>query len=144
MRSVQTGVDVAAEASVVWGVLTDFASYPTWSSYIQEITGSLVPGGQVRVVLGAAGRRPLAFRARVLDVAAGRGFTWRGGVPGLFVGTHEFVLSVLPGGGTHLLQRETFRGLLGSVVGAPRGWVPGVSSFNESLRRRAEVVAAAR
>ena len=138
MRTVQTGVDVAAEPSVVWGVLTDFASYPTWSSYVQEITGSLTKGGRVRVVQGMAGRRPLAFRARVLDVAAERGFTWRGGLPGLFVGTHEFALTALPGGGTHLLQRETFRGLVARVVGAPRGWVPGFSSFNEAVRRRAE------
>ena len=138
MRTVQTEVEVAAEPSVVWGILTDLASYPTWSSYVQEITGSLTRGGRVRVVQGVAGRRPFAFHARVLDVAAERGFTWRGGLPGLFVGTHEFALTALPDGGTHLLQRETFRGLLTPVVGVPRGWVAGFSSFNEALRRRAE------
>ena len=138
MSSVQTEIDIAADPSAVWAVLIDFAGYPQWSSYVREISGTPTVGGRLRVVQGAAGRRPLVFRARVLQATAGRELTWRGGVPGLYLGTHEFLLTARPGGGTHLLQRETFRGLLSGLFGAPRSWLPGYTSFNQALRRRLE------
>lgn len=47
---------------MVWEVLTDFASYPAWSSYLQEITGPRPAAAGSESCKGsvAATRRPAA------------------------------------------------------------------------------------
>lgn len=93
------------------------------------------------VVLEAQGRRPVTARTTVVEAAAGARFAWRGrlGPPGLFAGLHEFLLTELPGGGTRLVQRESFRGLVAAVVpGSPRGAHEGFTAFNDALKAHVE------
>jgi len=44
MREVRTEIEIAASASSVWQVLTDFARYSEWNPFISCISGELVDG----------------------------------------------------------------------------------------------------
>ncbi len=145
MRAVEAETDIAASPEEVWAVLTDFSSYPAWTAFIRRVTGRPAVGERLEVVLGATGRRPVVVHPTVVEATPGARFAWQGrlGPPGLFAGTHEFVLTDLPGGRTHLVHRESFRGVVPAVLpGSPRGALAGFTAFNEALGRRAEQVAA--
>ncbi len=141
MRAVEAVTDIAASRERVWAVLTAFPDYPAWTAFIQRVTGRAAVGARLDVTLGADGRRPTVVHPTVVDVSPGRRFAWEGrlGPPGLFAGTHEFVLSGLPGGRTRLVHRESFRGVVPALLrGSPRGALRGFTAFNDALARRVE------
>ena len=141
MQAVETTIEVDASPHKVWAVLTNFSSYPAWTSFIREITGTLDEGALLRVSLGMEGKRVITVRPRVVAADVDRRFAWSGhvGHPSLFEGIHEFLLTPLPDGRTHLVQRESFRGLIPRIVhSSPRGAIESFSAFNEALKHRVE------
>ena len=137
---------IAAPPSLVWDVLTDFASYPAWSSFIREITGSAREGAQLRITMVPAGRRAIRGTPRVSAAEPGRRFGWRGHLwhPLVFSTTHEFVLVARPEGTTTVLHGERFTGLLPRLLREPpKGGHEGFTAFNTALRARVEALLAA-
>ena len=142
MRRVQSEITIDANPEQVWTILTDFAAYPEWNPFITRISGPLEVGGKLTVRLQPPGGRGITFRPTVQTVEPRRHFGWLGRllVPGLFDGAHEFLLTSTPDGGTHLLQRETFTGVLVSLFGRTLGQSStGFDESNQALKTRAEL-----
>jgi hypothetical protein len=134
-----TAIDIEVEPEVVWPHLTDLAAYAAWNPFITAAAGEVTPGRRLELRMEPPGGRAVTFRPYVTVVATGSMLEWLGhlGVPGLFDGRHRFDL-IPTETGTHVIQRETFTGLLvrlfwWSLDGPTRA---GLEAMNEALRRR--------
>lgn len=142
MRRVQPEIIIDATPEQVWAVLTDFAAYPDWSTLISQISGPLEVGRRLTVRLQPPSGRGITFKPTVQAADPGRHFGWLGRLimPGVFDGAHEFVLTPAAGGRTHLLQRETFTGVLVALLGGTLDQTSiGFDQFNQALKARAEL-----
>lgn len=141
-RTVSSTVDVDRPAADVWAVLTDFDGYPSWNPQIRRATGELLPGHRVTFHMQPPIGPPVTMRPRVLVVDPGRELRLRGSLPGIFSGEHWFTLEPTGHGhGTHLVQGETYRGLivplLRRVVAAS---LIGFQQHNAALKHRVETI----
>ncbi len=103
---------VDASPAVVWAILADTASYPSWNPFVRRLEGRIELGSRITVTM-KPGRREQVLRPRIVEVQPGRSFTWQGrvGVPGLLDGRHTF--TVEPAGGSAVLvQHEVLSGAL--------------------------------
>ncbi len=141
MRPVEVTTHIAADPRRVWDTLTDFPSYPSWTTFIRSVSGRPEVGARLRVTLDLDGHRTTVVHPTVVAATPGERFAWEGrlGPTGLFAGTHEFVLTSLPGGRTRLVHRESFRGAVPALLRrAPRHAERGFEAFSDALARRAE------
>ena len=145
MREIRSEVDIDAPAARVWSMLTDFASYPEWNPYIKSIDGEAREGARLTVRLEPPDGRGMTVKPTVQAADAPREFRWLGRLllPRLFDGEHIFELETTDAGGTRLVQREEFRGVL---VGPLLGWVGkstqrGFGQMNAALKFRVEAAA---
>lgn len=72
MRYLQSTIVINAEPHAVWQVLTNLDSYPQWNPFITSISGSLEPGGRLRVRISPPGGRAMTFRPVVTEVERAR------------------------------------------------------------------------
>jgi len=142
MKEIRTEIVIAATPQAVWGVLTDFDSYPAWNHFIQSASGRVQERERLKVFLQPPGGRGITFRPRVLAAEPGRQLRWLGhlGIPGLFDGEHIFEIEPLNPGAVRLTQRERFAGLLLPLLwrGLDRDTRRGFESMNRALKERAE------
>jgi hypothetical protein len=143
MRTIAATIDIDAPPMDVWAVLTDLSRYPEWNPHIREGAGEVTAGSRLTLRMFPPRGRPVTIRPMVL--AAEPAADWRllGGLPGIFgrlifSGEHRFALTAA-GGGTRLVQSETFRGILVAFI---RKTLAGAqASFqkqNEALKKRVE------
>jgi len=147
MVNIQTEIEIDAAPSRVWGILTDFPTYPSWNPFITSIEGRLVEGERITVQIAPPGQGQMTFKPVLLVVKAERELRWRGtlGAGYLFSGEHAFAIESLPGGRARFTQSETFTGLLAPLLmsGARlQATTEGFEAMNEALKRRAEMRAA--
>jgi hypothetical protein len=151
-REIATELVVAAPPAVVWEVLTEFASYPSWNPFLPWISGEASPGSRVRAVALPLRGPGMHVRARVTAVAPAAELRWTGVLffAWLFRGRHYFVLEELPGrdnrpAATLLRHGEVLGGILTPFLGAAMAyWMrPGFERMNQALRVRAEEAAGA-
>jgi hypothetical protein len=118
-RQLRAAVDIAARQDVVWGILTDFGSYPEWNPFIVDAEGRLQVGERLRVVIRPPRAKARTFRPTVRRVDRPHAFSWLGrlGVPGLFDGEHVHEVQPLEGGGCRYVQSERFSGILVPFTG---------------------------
>lgn len=69
-------VPVAAPASVVWQVLTDFAAYPQWNPFAQQVRCDFEVGGVIDMQVALVGPRLLRQREYITAISPGRSFTY--------------------------------------------------------------------
>ena len=138
--SLSSSIEVNAPPERVWAVAADLAQYPCWNPFFTSAQGKLAPGEKLALTMHPVGASAKSFAPVVTEVRRGERFAWRGrlGVPGLFDGTHHFVIEPLAGHRTRFTQREDFSGVLVPFVGfAPykAGW----ERMNRALKARVEV-----
>jgi hypothetical protein len=133
-------IDIEAPPDAVWAQLADLPGWADWNPFIPSASGTVAVGQRLSLRLQPPGGRALPIRPTVTEVVDGAVLEWMGhlGVPGLFDGKHRFELTASPQG-THLVQRESFTGLL---VRPLRGFLDGATlsgfrAMNEALRERA-------
>jgi hypothetical protein len=142
--STQLHSETAIQASPqrVWEVLTDFAAYPEWNSFIPRINGSLETGSRLDVQLQPPGGRGMRMRPTVLSAAPSQELRWLGhlGIPGLFDGEHRFRIEPLGTDRVRFVQEERFTGLLAPLVirFIEGGTRQGFEVMNQALKERAE------
>ena len=140
MRAISATIDIAATPQQVWAVLADLDSYPQWNPFIRSASGQLAEGATLTLRLAPEQGRAMTFRPRVLAVRPGELLRWIGRLimPGIFDGTHQFVLEDM-GGHTRLTQSETFRGVLvpftGKIISQTEA---DFRALNQALKQRAE------
>ena len=141
MRLIRTEIQITAPAARVWSILTDFKSYPSWNSFIQEIAGKAEVGALLTVKIVPPGHKPMTFKPRVLAAAPNRELRWLGRImlPGLFDGEHSFELSD-NSQSCLFRQSEEFSGILVPLMGAKmfEATRQGFMAMNDALRKRAQ------
>jgi hypothetical protein len=147
-RRFTSRIDIDADPEQVWAVLGDLAAYREWNPFIVEAEGEARTGTRLVLRMRTGTGRPVTLRPTVLEAQEGRRLRWLGrpGVPGLLDGDHSFTLTELPGGGTRLVQEETFRGVLVPLLSRTldHDMAPAFHAMEQALKRRVEFRAAAR
>jgi hypothetical protein len=141
VKEIRTEVEIASPPDVVWGILTDFASFPSWNPFMIEASGELVVGSQLRVKLRPPGRRAFTFRPHLTVLEPGRRFVWVGRTifPGVFDGEHLHVIDDRGGGRARYHQIERFHGVLTPFLSSLlKDTQRGFNAMNRALKERAE------
>lgn len=137
-----TSIEIDAPHDVVWGVLTDFAALPEWSSSLRGLEGDLREGGQVSVTFRLFGRDQV-FQHELKFFEEGAQFGWSDHATGVFTDRHIYRVEPLLNGRTRFVHSDEPQGavlrLLGGVVG--RQTADLFQVFNRELKARAEQVA---
>jgi hypothetical protein len=138
MKTISASIDIDAPPAAVWAVLTDLSSYPEWNPLLREAAGEIAVGKRLTFRAFPANGRPMTIRPRVLVAEPGAELRWMARIPGVIGGEHSFTLSPA-NGGTHVVQSETFRGILVPI--SAKNLASSAGSFralNEALKERAE------
>lgn len=142
MQQIQSSIDIHASASLVWAILTDFASYKRWNPFISAILGRASNGNRLGLTLQRQGRPPLSTSSTLTYLREPRELRWRQRrlAPALFTTEHRFRIESLPAGGVRFHQCEQVDGLFASLLGrsSQRATEEGFHSMNHALKARAE------
>lgn len=146
VRSIETGIDIAAPVERVWAILTGFDAYADWNPYLVRIDGKPVPGTDVIVTSRPGGHGAEMTQAvKVVAVDPPRSMRWEGGLPdrSQFLGDHAFELQALSEGATRVRHYEHFSGTLADRILDRHGPLIEASFdlFNRALKARAEALA---
>jgi hypothetical protein len=139
MKTMSAMIDIDAPPAEVWAVLTDLRSYHEWNPLFVEAGGNVAEGQRIRLRgKHPANGRLMTVKPKIIAVQPGTELRWASGLPGIISGEHSFTLTPA-GGGTRLVQGESFKGLLTSFSG--KTFANAQASFqalNEALKKRAE------
>lgn len=134
-------VEIAAPASHVYRVLTDFARYEQWNPYLTAVKGELVVGRTLELEVSLPEGKAYEVDAEVTQVAPNEALRWVGRFwsSALLQLELSFVLGEPRPGVTRVLQGQDFSGILlrfsgRSLTRAARGAV----YMNQALKKRAE------
>jgi hypothetical protein len=124
----------------------NFEGYADWNPSLPSISGELREGSTVSLTLVLPGRPNLNPKAVLEEVTPNRRLTWRGhlGAGRLFTGYREFAIEPIAENRVRFTHVEDLQGLLAPAFEALMGGSVQRhhDTFNESLKRRAEVMAA--
>jgi hypothetical protein len=152
MHEIRTQVDIAAGASLVWSVLTDFSRYPTWNPTIRGVEGDLSRGATLRIAErvpvapkpGPQRNKPPTVRKTVgtlEHIREPRQLTWTetSRLGGLLGTQRRFSIESLPDGNVRFHQVERIRGMLAPFVWRKlsREHGPAFERMNRALKARA-------
>lgn len=141
MREIRTEVDVAAPIADVWRVVADLAAYEAWNPFLTRFDAEPRVGAKGRLTAAMAGRKPRSTPVTILAADEPRVLGWRGQLlaPWLFAGTH-FIELAPAAGGTRVINREEFRGILAPLLLRALGasFPAGYEAMNAALKRRVE------
>ena len=81
----ERAVDIAAPPGVVWGVMSEAERWHEWTASVRSIR--LLDSGPMRVGARAIVKQPRFPPAlwKVIALEPGRSFTWKSGLPGMWV-----------------------------------------------------------
>jgi hypothetical protein len=145
MTLLSSEIVIGAPSEIVWDVLVDFASYPEWNPIEIEARGKAEVGAVLEHTAQLPGRKPMTFRAKIIEASPSRALAWRGRiwVPGLFDVSHHFAIEPLAGDDSRLRQFERFSGVLVPFMrGVLRDTQAAFEIANQAIKQRAESVAA--
>ena len=143
MKEIQTEIEIAAPAEKIWGVLTDFASFPQWNPFTKTAQGEPKPGNRLLVRIQPPGGMEMTFKPTVLKAEPNRELRWLGHLlfPGLFDGEHYFLIEDHEEGGARFIQGERYTGVLVplmDLMGLFGKTTRGFEEMNQALKARAE------
>lgn len=144
-RTIRSAIEIRAPLDVVWGVLTDFASYPEWNPHIRRVLGTVKQGARIALHSQPPGGRMIVMRPTVVTWEPPHELRWRSTFVSrrLFSGEHGFRLEPNGDNRVRFVQDETFSGLMVPLYSRLR--LPrtrrGFDETNEALRDRAEHIA---
>lgn len=147
MTLLSSEIVIAAPSEVIWDVLVDFASYAAWNPVEVQAHGEAVVGGVLEHTAQLPGRKPMTFKAKIIEATPSRALAWKGRivVPGLFDVSHHFEIDRLADGHSRLRQFEHFSGALVPFMrGMLRDTQAAFELANQAIKERAESVAANR
>ena len=142
MKTIHTEIEINAPAEKVWGVLTDFAAFPSWNPFVRRIVGVPAVGEHLNIFVQPQGSKGMGFTPAVLASTPNQELRWLGHLllPGIFDGEHIFRIEALDANRVRFVQEEHFRGFLvplfaRSLEGGSRA---GFEAMNQALKLRVE------
>ena len=134
-------VEINAPLSHVYGVLTDFGSYPEWNPFLTSVSGQLEVGQKLSLEMSLPEGQTYLLKPQVTQVTENAELRWQGRFvfPALLQAEHFFLLSEREASVTRVVQGQNFSGFLLRFAGnaltlAARGSV----YLNQALKKRAE------
>jgi hypothetical protein len=134
-------VEISAPIAHVYGVLTDFGSYPEWNPFLVSLSGKLEVGQRLALEMSLPEGQTYLLKPVLTQVSENAELRWRGSFvfPVLLEAEHFFLLSERQSSLTRVVQGQNFSGLLlrfagNSLTLAARGSV----YLNQALKKRAE------
>ena len=116
MKSIQTEIIINASTERVWNLLTDFANYPNWNTFIISVEGHLEKGTQLKNTMVVNGKKNV-FKPTITEVQPNQYFEWLGKLPlNAFNGRHYFQLESIGDNQTKLIHGEKFSGWLRGII----------------------------
>lgn len=147
MKTLYTEIEINAPVTIVWGILTDFQSYPIWNPFIRSFDKNPEPGRTFSVTIQPSGKKPMTFTPVCLALIQEEEFRWLGQLffSGLFDGEHIFELKKLDQNRTLFIQRENFSGVVVPLLWRQLNKTTraGFEQMNKELKHRAEASTAA-
>ena len=141
MNEVEVFVEIDAPPAVVWEALLAFDSYPEWNPLTRQVGGITIDGTERRERAVFTDGRGLLDGQLLVTVAPNERLAWldRFVLPFALDRYHEFHLQPIDDGQrTRLLQRETVRGALSSVVFDETELERAFVAMNKAVAARAE------
>ncbi len=141
-RELHTEIEINASAQRVWDIVTDFAAYPQWNTFIPRISGHVAPNAKLFFIFTSPLRVRLPAIGTMLNVTPQRELRWAGQlpIPGLIRAEHYHLIEPLGESRVRFLHGEIFTGLLVAPLW-PFFAERGLKLYEESslaLKRRAE------
>jgi hypothetical protein len=139
MKTMSAAILIEAPPMDVWAVLTDLSRYPGWNPLFREASGEIAVGERIKLrSVHPANGRMMTVKPKILTAEAGVELRWASSLPGIISGDHSFALTPA-GGGTQLVQSESFRGLLVPLSGKTLARAEAsFAELNEALKKRVE------
>ena len=140
-KTIETSMVIESSKEKIWGVLTDFKSYPEWNPFVKEISGDQYAGGKLRIQVQPPTQSKMNFTPDVLVFEKQKEFRWKGKllIKGLFDGEHYFILNPINEQTTLFVHGENFSGLLIPLFTKVFGNTKiGFELMNEALKQRCE------
>jgi len=142
MRELRTEIEIAAPASKVWSILTDFDQWKDWNPIVNQASGVAALGSKLSITMcGKDGKDSNKYMPVITNFEEPKSFRWRAKMMAGFLFTNDKVCELEEtGSGTWLIHIEGFSGML-----VPMFWskmekgVPAMlNSMNEALKKKAE------
>ncbi len=123
----------------VWAILTDLSSYHEWNPLFVAAAGNVAVGQRITLrSRHPANGRLMTVKPKITAAQPGTELRWTSSLPGIISGEHAFTLTPV-GGGTRVVQSETFRGLLARFPGKTFTNAEGsFQALSKALKERAE------
>jgi len=134
----ETTITINAPAQVIWDILVDALSWPTWNTTIDKVDGDVALGKTVTVYAKVNPGR--AFPVKVSKLTPPHRMVWIGGMPlGLFRGVRTYTLSSKGEHATDFTMHEAYSGpLAGMITRSIPDLQPAFDEFARSLKLKAE------
>lgn len=106
---------IEAEPQVIWDLLTDARSYPSWNPAVLGIEGEMRESS--KIVLQSIVNPDREFKLDVSGVEPPRRMVWSDGMPlGLFRGARSFEVIPNGDGTTEFTMEEVYSGLMAPLI----------------------------
>lgn len=108
-HKINTEIIINATPEKVWAVLTNFKEYPKWNPFVNAISGDMIVGKKIKIVV-----QGMKIKPELLVFDKNKELRWVGHllVNGIFDGEHFFVLKDNGNGTTTFIHGENFSGIL--------------------------------
>lgn len=146
MREIQTEIEINAPLKKVWSILADVSKWQDWSPIINKASGAASFGSKLNITMcgkdGKAGKAGPQYEPVITVFEEPRHFSWQAKMAAGFIFTNGkvFQLEETSSGGTRLIHKETFSGMMVPMMwGQMERSVPTMlASMNEALKQKAE------
>ncbi|NUO01865.1 MAG: SRPBCC domain-containing protein [Saprospiraceae bacterium] len=134
-RETSVGIEIKADAAIVWALLTNASDYPRWNSTVISIEGDITSGGQIKLKSTLDAKR--TFKLRIKEFDPERKMVWGDGQ-----GNRVYTLTDLGNGVLSFSMQEKIGGLMFPLYAK---YIPpfdqSFEQFAADLKREAEIIA---
>lgn len=144
MPEIRTELEIDAPTEDLWAVLTDFASYPEWNTFLTALKGEPKVGSRVDVYVNS-GLLTSVFHTTVLIADVERELRWQGHFlhDSVVSAQHYFQIESLGPSRSRFTHGEQFTGFLAPLAWAAirRSTHRGYARMNRAFKERVEAKA---
>lgn len=143
MTEIRTEIEIAASPDAVWNTLVEIERWPEWNPIVNKSNGLSEIGSQLDITMASEekGKDGPQYKPKVLEMNQPSFFRWRAHMIAGFIFTNDKVFELEEiEGGTRLIHKELFRGLLAPIFCSQmeKGVPPMLNKMNQALKKQVE------
>jgi uncharacterized protein YndB with AHSA1/START domain len=133
-RETAVSIDIKADKSIIWALLTNASDYPRWNSTVTSIDGTITKGGKIQLQSTLDPKR--VFKLLVKEFEAGNKLVW-----GDAMGKRIYTLKSIGNGLTNFSMTEKIGGPLFLLFAKMiPSFDKSFEQFASDLKREAEII----